>query len=240
MDDACTLNGTFGHWREDNRDAKVQQMARVIERSDVTVIGRAIDLAAFNRVFKAGSWVGVGKHAVTQPYILLLEQALHTAVTVAVRRGCTKPIEVIFDNHLSFKDSVLRGYNDYLQIEEPFPERRAVMPVQPWFRDDEDFLALQAADLLAGDMRLMEEKRFGVNVPSVIGTLPSRLYEDRNYRLYTLFDAIKMSAMAHGYGKEYVEGWIDGLLMSGEIDKWGLGIDGGSGFSERTPNDEED
>lgn len=217
MDDACTLDGVFRHWRENNRDAKVHQMATVIDRSDVTVVGRAIDLAAFGRVFRADSWVPIGKHSLSQPYILLLEQVLYAVVTLAVAQGSEKPMEIVFDNHLSFKNAVLSGYDRYLEVENSHPERRAVMPVQPWFRDDNDWTALQAADLLAGDMRLLEEKRLGVEVPPVIGNLPARLYENRDFRLYTLFDVIKMSAYVRGFGQDYIDGWMDGLRDSGEL-----------------------
>ena len=50
--------------------------------------------------------------------------------------------------------------------------------------------------------------------------LPARLYAHRDYRLYTLIDAIAMNAMAHGFGEEYIEGWIEGLRQTGEINEW--------------------
>jgi len=46
MDEACQLDGEFKHWREDHRDMKVRQMARVVDRPDVLTIYGRMDLKA--------------------------------------------------------------------------------------------------------------------------------------------------------------------------------------------------
>ena len=35
MDEACGLDGEFRHWREEQRDEKVRQMAKVVDRDDL-------------------------------------------------------------------------------------------------------------------------------------------------------------------------------------------------------------
>ena len=65
------------------------------------------------------------------------------------------------------------------------PERRAVMPIQPWYRDDRDFVVLQAADLLAGDLRLSSEKN---QIVALEGLCPK-------LKASEIFKAIDESAM---------------------------------------------
>ena len=45
MDEACHLRGEFSQWREDNRDAKIRQMASVINREDLVEVAARIDLS---------------------------------------------------------------------------------------------------------------------------------------------------------------------------------------------------
>lgn len=53
-----------------------------------------------------------------------------------------------------FKPDILNGYPDMLQaMADSDPTIRTLMPAQSWFRDDQEFLPLQAADLAAGDVR---------------------------------------------------------------------------------------
>lgn len=48
------------------------------------------------------------------------------------------------------------AYQHYLAaMDAEDPKHRAVMPIQPWFRNDLDFVMLQAADMLAGEARLL-------------------------------------------------------------------------------------
>ena len=174
MDEACSLNGESRHWREENRDAKVLQLAHRIDRADLLGITARVDLSAFESV--AEKWEHVKPrpgdeqrhHSMGQPYLLLFQYVLVTVVTEAVERGVTSPIEIIFDEQSLFRPTILSGY-DELRNDEIIPERRGVMPIQPWFRDDRNFVVLQAADMLAGESRLVAENH--ENNPSFIGAL---------------------------------------------------------------------
>jgi len=156
LDEALTLDGEFRHWREDHRDEKIRQMAGVIDRSDLFEMAVVIDLAAFGRVF--GHWEidAPGHHSLKHPYLMLCEYVLSSFVTEAIKRGVTKRVEIVYDNHTKFRPIFAKAYEQYLLSEEGHPERQAVMPYQPWFRDDRDFVMLQAADMLAGDARLTD------------------------------------------------------------------------------------
>jgi hypothetical protein len=157
MYEATSLRGEFAHWHRRNAIEKIRQMAGVIDRSDLVEVSAVLDLAAFQRVFT--DWDGASHDAFNQPYIMLAQFILASSVTVAIGRGTVAPIEIVFDEHDVFRPVIQSRYGALRAfIADTEPQRAAVMPLQPWFRNDRDFAALQAADLLAGDVRLSAEK----------------------------------------------------------------------------------
>lgn len=188
MDEACVLDGEFNFWQEPNRDQKVQQMARVIDRDDLHEIAVAVDLAAYAKVFphwaKAKDHFSGVRHSLNQPYIMLFQYVLTAAITEAVKRGSTRPMEFIVDHHDVFKRPILDSHDDMLRDEAAFPERRAVIPEMPWFRNDKDWVILQAADLLAGEMRIIaEQKTTGLAPPAFFNCLCPRLKSSGHFKL---------------------------------------------------------
>jgi uncharacterized protein DUF3800 len=165
MDEACTLDGEFRHWDSEKRDDKVRQMAKVINRTDLTEVVCGIDLHAFASFSE--SWTHFsGRQAFNQPYLLGTRHALIASAYEAIDRGSVSPLEVVFDEHDTYKNNILSRWGAVREALRP--EVRAVLPIQPWFRDDKNFVVLQAADLVAGDYRLRAEERSDL---SFIGTL---------------------------------------------------------------------
>ncbi len=154
LDEAVVLDGQFRHWQEHKRDEKIRQMAKVVDRDDLFEIGIALDLHAYQKVFGPWKTVDGGRHGLRHPYLLLCEFVLSECVTEAVKRGSTKPLEIVYDEHRKYRLMFTDAYKHFLEVEQTAPERLAVMPFQPWFRDDQDFVMLQAADMLAGELRL--------------------------------------------------------------------------------------
>jgi hypothetical protein len=191
MHDACGLTGAFNFWGEENRDLKVRQMASVIDRDDLVVMSVRLDLQAYEAVSAAWAHVKQKKgdpvkhHSLAEPYMFLYQGVLSMAVTEAVRRGETRPIEICFDDQDMLRQSILASYPEWREIERDDPKRYAVMPVQPWFRDDKEWVMLQAADLIAGDMRL--------------GTLPDA---ERPKFCDGLFKKLRMSGMCMDIGAD--------------------------------------
>jgi uncharacterized protein DUF3800 len=186
MDEACQLRGAFADWNAPNRDLKVLQMAKLIDRPDLLEISARVDLTAYKRVSQRWDFVQpqpgnkVKFHAMDQPYIMLFHYVLVTATTEAVNRGATSPIEIVYDEQSLLRRTLVAGYDELRDLEREFPERQAVMPVQPWFRDDSDFVMLQAADLLAGELRLASEDY--PDNPRFIGRLCPNLHVSRYCR----------------------------------------------------------
>lgn len=160
MDEAADLTGEFQDWNPHRRDEKIRQMANVINRDDLLEIPAWIDLKAFETV--SARWKpiqGPGHSTMSAPYLTLFYYVMVSAVTEAVARGAKEPMEIIFDEQNIFRKGILSEYDGIREQEREIPERYAVMPVQPWFRDDrESFVMLQASDLLAGGFRMMADK----------------------------------------------------------------------------------
>jgi hypothetical protein len=177
MDEAVGLHGEFQHWREGHRDEKVQQLARLLDRHTLTNIAAIIDLPAFDRV--SGEVNVGGRHPFNQPYMLGFGQVLMGAAAEAIEHGVSSPIEVVFDDHDVFRPVYQRLYpqmRDHMDS----PRHKAVLPLQPWFRDDQEFVVLQAADMLAGQMRMAAEKK----APSWVVSLCPRLRVSRFSRIF--------------------------------------------------------
>lgn len=159
MDEAVTKTGEFNSWSDEHRDAKVWQLARLIDRDDLLQIGALLSIGAFEKF--APMWRQFKEPKVyssmDEPYVLLAQQVFTTAITEAVARHASTPMDIFFDIQTRFKETLNRAFNDMLEMESTYPERRAVMPHHLMMRDDREFLPLQAADLLAGELRLCAE-----------------------------------------------------------------------------------
>jgi hypothetical protein len=108
-----------------------------------------------------------------QPYVLLFQRAVTIAVTEAVLRGATEPIEIIFDEQALLQTTLVTAFDEWRDLERDFPERFAVMPEQLTFRDDRTFVLVQAADMLAGNLRLAGEN-YEDNPPFIGKLCPKR------------------------------------------------------------------
>lgn len=170
MDEACTLSGEFKYWSRDNRDKKVQQLARIVDRSRLHRIEARLDLIAHGKItpFWQHLTAKARHHPMNQPYLSLCQQNFIAAVNAATAKKATAPIDIILDEHNLFRDSAKREFGILVDWEKN-PQRRALFPHQPIFRDDKDFVVLQAADMLAGDLRLKAENY--PNKPSFVGKL---------------------------------------------------------------------
>jgi hypothetical protein len=176
IDEAVTLDGQFRHWSDEHRDQKVSQLAKLIDRGDILKIGARIDLHAFSKMSEqwnkeviVRATPGQKYHAMDEPYLQLFLFIFTTAVTEAVARGAKAPIDIVFDHQDQFRPTITSFYPDMRTLWEVVPNRLAVMPYHPMFRDDRDFLPLQAADMLAGELRLQAEGY--PDNPDWIGTL---------------------------------------------------------------------
>ncbi len=194
MSEACNLSGEFQHWDSKQRDAKVRQMAQVIDRDDLLEIGAAVHLDAFERILSPWKKKVPGKHAMSHPWVMLFTYVMPASVKAAVTAGSNRPMELVFDEQDTYRKTIMETYPE-MRAEEPDPQFQSVMPIQPWFRDDKDFVVLQAADLLAGETRMLGSDSEG---PPFVGTLCPRLQAQGRFRLIGEQDMIEMDQWHKG------------------------------------------
>jgi hypothetical protein len=153
--EARSLSGEFAHWSRKGRDQKLTRLASILDRSDLKMIMCGVDLAPHRRTEEVTGEVSDAKrHPLNQPYLLALLLALLTIAKEASKSE--EKFEVVIDEHVIFRQDALRFWD--ITREMAYPVLRELIPVQPLFRDDQDFVALQGADLLMGHARMTVEK----------------------------------------------------------------------------------
>lgn len=185
--EADHLCGEFAHWSKDNRDAKVRQMAKVANNSGLVPVAAAVNLKTFDQF--SGLWRGAGRNAMTDPYIQLLIYVLCASSLEAKTRGAQAPIDLIFDQNDIYRSQIVREYDEWYSIEAD-PKIKAVMPYQPLFRDDKEFIVLQASDLMAGLVRRAGDEWPS---PSLYRQLLPKLTKDGHFKVISESELRSMS-----------------------------------------------
>jgi len=169
LSEAMSLSGEFLYWDRSNANAKIRRMAKVIDRPDLLNVGALLDLDAFARI-KGWSHLG-GDHTLNRPYLQLFQYVFVSTITEGVDHGGTRPLEIVFDNHDKYRPVIVESYPEIRELERDDPARYALAPLLPGFRDDKDFVMLQAADLVAGQLRLVAEN--GENADFLVDLTPN-------------------------------------------------------------------
>jgi hypothetical protein len=154
--EAVHLTGEFQHWREEARDRKVQRLSRIVNRSDLFGAWYAVDLDSHQSASKfAGKpYTDMKRHGGNQPYLLLMPTVMMAAAVAARDRvPNVQRLELILDEHNVFRQDIEATYKVMLETVSMVPGVKEIMPPHPSFRDDKEFLPLQAADMMAGTIR---------------------------------------------------------------------------------------
>jgi hypothetical protein len=157
LDEAINLYGEFQHWSEGNRDAKIRQMAKVIDRDDMFLLGSVLNVEAHDRILRR-VWrraKGDNRHSLVHPYMMLCEHVLVATVQRGLDLHITERMHIVYDDNAKYGPMFAGGYQDYLASLRHSPDWLAVMPFQPTFSNDKELVLLQAADMLAGEARLV-------------------------------------------------------------------------------------
>lgn len=146
MKEAAGLSGEFHRFTKDERDEKLKSLARIINKYVDAAIYIAVDVQGFSQTF--------AKAAVDYPLAEMYFHAFHIMTMGACfdlwETGLRERFEIIFDEHDLHGDETKRFYPIVRSIlTQTDPEACTILPVDPIFRDDEEFLPLQAADLYA-------------------------------------------------------------------------------------------
>jgi len=142
MDEAASLNGQFHGISRDKRDAKLLELARIIRAGEFVAFRCRTDLEAHKATHGR-----VGR-PMADPYFWPFHMTIVGVCHDLIDRGYRERAEVIFDEHVIFGKRAAAWY-PLVRAMLSKPEERLVLPDQPLFRDDMEFLPLQAADLAA-------------------------------------------------------------------------------------------
>ncbi|MBV9077822.1 MAG: DUF3800 domain-containing protein, partial [Methylobacteriaceae bacterium] len=159
MREARNLSGEFKGWRSEDRDAKVQALARIIRETGPASIHSRVSRNDVDRMIKP-----VAPYAMRTPYFycfqaILLPIAIHQNRSNDVR----VPIDFIFDNQEGLGDEARNLYK-LIRLQQP-SEIRDLLSFDPIFRDDKLVNPLQAADMIAWYIRKFYEDNCEGSVP---------------------------------------------------------------------------
>ena len=136
-------DGVWAGITETERDTKIDRLIEVIQSNDIQAVYVRLKQSDYNQIFK-----GKVPERWDSPYYCLFSSFVALCGYVLVEAfGAEGPIEFVFDNHQQYKKHGQEFYDGsrLLIQEQTAPNIH--------FRDDKDFPPLQAADLLAWQVR---------------------------------------------------------------------------------------
>lgn len=149
MKDAAGCSGEFHSFLPSQRDDKLRQLCRIINGRPRLLIYTVIDLDAHGE-----TWAKTRFPESKDPYFWPYQNTIVNAALSLWDLGVRSRFEIIFDEQLIFGPRAKMWYPgilDVMRIREP--DAATIMPIDPLFRTDDEFLSLQAADLLAWSLR---------------------------------------------------------------------------------------
>lgn len=148
MKEAAGCTGQFWGVDPKLRDAKLRSLAQIINRYAKIVTWSVIDLDAH-----AQTWAKMPKPHGDQ-YFWPFQNTIMAVCFALWDAGWRERFEVIFDEHRIWGPRARVWYpiiRENLELKEPGPG--SIMPVDPMFKTDDEFLPIQAADLYAWCIR---------------------------------------------------------------------------------------
>lgn len=205
MRDAAGLTGSFRGWNSHDRDLKLRQLARIIDNYVVIYTYSAINLAAYDKIWGYLKW-----SPQNDPYFHPFHNTIFASCFELWDRGLRERFEIVFDENVIFGPRARIWYpamREIMRIREP--EVLPIMPIDPIFRSDDDFLPIQASALFAWCIR----RSFDVGGDPGFNWLLEefRNIEGTDYSQY--YDEERMKAVA----KESWENSKDGLAKHPEL-----------------------
>jgi len=157
MSQAARLQEQFDRkkgWNEAKRDDRLITLARIIRKYAEVRVHASVQNDAFEKYIKSIP-VPERKLGVDSPYILVFMQIILAMATTSSLLGDVAPCDFIFDEQSAFGQEALAWWPEFKRTLDAVS--KSDLPRQvgspPIFRDDKQFLPLQAADLYAWQLR---------------------------------------------------------------------------------------
>lgn len=205
MREAASCTGAFHGFTEEQRNARLRSLAQIINRHVEFVIWTMIDLEAH-----AKTWAALPK-----PKSEVYFWPFHTlimGVCFDLWEECRwrEPFEIIFDEQLIFGERARKWYPLVKEVVRlKYPEEFKILPVEPVFRRDDEFLAIQAADLWAWCLRKNTDDPEAKSFEWLLAEMPN--VSQSNYCNY--YDLERMTNVTTESERLYEAGEVPSELM---------------------------
>lgn len=141
MNEAVNLKSEFADWSESRRDERLRLFYGAIEQHVEFFLICIIPFVEFDKA--VGKLPPFGFH----PYYLAWAAIMGQIRKHQASFGITEKIDFVFDEEVMEKSVLLKNWCDMISATPP--EESQFVGSTPVFEDDEDFLPIQAADLIA-------------------------------------------------------------------------------------------
>lgn len=194
MKDAAGLSGAFWRWDPKDRDEKLRRLCGIINSRPRLFTYSMIDLEAHAKTWALMPGDPPSKDPYFWPYQNTIMAICHHLWDI----GHRERFEIIYDVQMISGPKARIWYPAIQRLMEiKYPEQAQLLPVDPMFKTDDEFLPLQAADLFAWCSRNAtdkQEEQFGwllKEMPNLRGSEYSQYYDlermqavtDEAYRL---------------------------------------------------------
>jgi len=136
--------GQFKNWKRTEVRSKVRELMQIIKRHASKAIHCTTEIKSFDAI------LGEIPGALSNPYCHSLSAVL-AGIGLEACDWNAERVEVIFDEQDKYSELIRNVYPFFRSRLDP--ELQKVLPSEPMFRPDHDFLPLQAADMLAWLLR---------------------------------------------------------------------------------------
>jgi hypothetical protein len=147
MWEANSLKKEFLNWEPKDRDRKIMQLVQVIRDHVAMRVSCAIKWADYNQVLRGRVQPRINDN----PYFFLFYRTIANVIRFQIERNITEPVDFVFDRHGKIGKRALEWHDWTVKSRSPQLARFFGGP--PIFRDDTKVLPLQAADMLAWQIR---------------------------------------------------------------------------------------
>lgn len=150
MSEAASKGGCFHHMTDKQWRQRAPQFLRVLDDPafQFTAVHITLNVADYAAWLGPRTDVMLGNASImTKPYFYLYQLFVAAACLDLMDRGHAEPFEMFFDEQKSLGRRARLWFP--LLRETLDEDSRTILPVEPDFKDDEKFLPLQAADIVA-------------------------------------------------------------------------------------------
>ena len=196
FDDAMGLDGEFRGMSESSRNEKMRLLVNVIAEHNLTGIASIIPRYIFEGLFGSKHDEGVLKNPYTMAFYGLISRLTRYCAAV----GIQDKVEFVFDYQPGGQmEKVLQGWDEFLKSGAIGSGAKFLTEHPPTFQSDKDIVALQAADLHAGWIYMLDSASFrNQPIPQPIwGDAGSKLV--RHYWELTVEQAEDLYEMVRGH-----------------------------------------